>query len=129
MRQSDVFVFPSIRELGAGVVAEAMASGLCCVAADYGGPSELLANGRGVKVAMAPRERLTEGFQRELERLAAAPELARVYGERGRQYALANLTWDVKAQRTLEIYRWVMAGRGRPPAPFSEEPEAAARAA
>lgn len=128
MRQSDVFVFPSIRELGAGVVAEAMASGLCCVAADYGGPAELLANGRGVKVAMAPRERLTESFRHELEKLAAAPELARDYGERGRKYALANLTWDVKAQRTVDIYRWVMAGHGRAPAPFAEE-HAAPRAA
>lgn len=129
MRQSDVFVFPSIRELGAGVVVEAMASGLCCVAADYGGPAELLANGRGVKVAMAPREALTESFRRELETLAATPELARVYGERGRQYALANLTWDVKAQRTIDIYRWVMAGYGRPPAPFAEADDAAPRAA
>ena len=74
-------------------------------------------------------EQLTASFQRELEKLAAAPELARVYGERGRQYALANLTWDVKAQRTIDIYRWVMAGRGRPPAPFAEEHDEAARAA
>ncbi len=129
MRQSDVFVFPSIRELGAGVVAEAMASGLCCVAADYGGPSELLANGRGVKVPIGPRERLTEDFRRELEKLASAPQLARESGERGRKYALANLTWDIKAQRTLDIYRWVMAGHGRPPAPFAEDWEAGRHAA
>jgi glycosyltransferase involved in cell wall biosynthesis len=130
MRQSDVFVFPSIRELGAGVVVEAMASGLCCVAADYGGPADLLAGGRGIKVPLSARPRLTEDFTRELEKLAAAPGQAREYGERGRQYAMTNLTWDVKAQRTLEIYRWAVDGRkGRPPQPYAEPIEAGRHAA
>jgi glycosyltransferase involved in cell wall biosynthesis len=129
MRQSDVFVFPSIRELGAGVVAEAMASGLCCVAADYGGPRELLANGRGVKIPIGAREPLTQGFTLALEKLAAAPTLVRELGERGRQYALENLTWDIKAQRTIEIYRWALRGHGSAPAPFAEELPAEPRAA
>lgn len=127
MRQSDVFIFPSIRELGAGVVAEAMASGLCCVAADYGGPAELLAEGRGVKIPVAPREELTAAFTRALEDLAAAPERVRAIGESGRRYALENLTWDQKALRTVEIYRWVI-GRGCRPAPF-ERPGSERRAA
>jgi glycosyltransferase involved in cell wall biosynthesis len=130
MRQSDVFVFPSIRELGAGVVVEAMASGLCCVAADYGGPADLLAGGRGIKVPLGPRQRLAADFTRELEKVAASPSLARDYGERGRQYALANLTWDIKAQRTLDIYRWVIEGsKGLPPAPYAEPIEAGRHAA
>lgn len=129
MRQSDVFVFPSIRELGAGVVAEAMASGLCCVAADYGGPRELLAHGRGVKIPIGAREPLTQGFTLALEKLALAPELVREMGERGQRYALANLTWDIKAQRILDIYRWGMHGHSAPPAPFAEEREAELRAA
>jgi glycosyltransferase involved in cell wall biosynthesis len=129
MRQSDVFVFPSIRELGAGVIAEAMASGLCCVAADYGGPRELLAQERGVKIPIGAREPLTQGFTLALEKLAAAPELARELGERGKRYALANLTWDIKAQRTVDIYRWVMQGQGAAPAPFAENWEAEQSAA
>ena len=38
MRESDIFAFPSIRELGAGVVVEAMACGLACVVVNYGAP-------------------------------------------------------------------------------------------
>lgn len=128
MRQSDVFVFPSIRELGAGVVAEAMASGLCCVATDYGGPAELLAGGRGVKVPMAGREALTTSFTRALEELATAPERARRIAEHGREYALSHLTWDVKAQYTVEIYRWVMGQLARAPAPFGEPSHESERA-
>jgi len=121
MRQSDVFVFPSIRELGAGVVAEAMASGLCCVATDYGGPAELLADGRGVKVPVARRDQLTASFTQALEDIAAAPERARRIAEQGRQYALAHLTWDVKAKYMVDIYRWVTSRRGSVPAPFASD--------
>jgi glycosyltransferase involved in cell wall biosynthesis len=129
MRQSDVFVFPSIRELGAGVVVEAMASGLCCVAADYGGPAELLASGRGVKVPLGPKSRLAEDFTRELEKIARAPQLAAEYGERGRHYALSNLTWDIKAQRTVEIYRWAQTRQGPMPQPYAESWEPGRHAA
>ncbi len=50
MREADIFAFPSIRELGAGVVIEAMACGLPCVVVDYGGPGGLISEGRGIKV-------------------------------------------------------------------------------
>jgi glycosyltransferase involved in cell wall biosynthesis len=131
MRQSDVFVFPSIRELGAGVVAEAMASGLCCAAVDYGGPAELLANGRGVKVPLGPRAALTRDFTSALERLAENPDEVRSAGEKARRYALSMLTWDVKAQLTLDIYQRVLDGRRLPGAPFEprEQQKQAARAA
>ncbi|MEY2934125.1 MAG: hypothetical protein RL033_4874 [Pseudomonadota bacterium] len=131
MRQSDVFVFPSIRELGAGVVAEAMASGLCCAAVDYGGPSELLANGRGVKVPLGSREALTRGFTSALERLADNPAEVRSAGEKARNYALSMLTWDVKAQFTLDIYQRLLDGRRLPVTPFEPQEEKAqpARAA
>jgi glycosyltransferase involved in cell wall biosynthesis len=123
MRQSDVFVFPSIRELGAGVVAEAMASGLCCAAVDYGGPGELLANGRGVTVPLGPPEALTRDFTRALEALAAAPEEARARGEQARHYARSMLTWDTKAQLTLDVYQRVLDGRTLPVAPFERGEE------
>ena len=42
MRSSDILAFPSIRELGAGVVVEAMATGLPSIVVDYGGPGGLI---------------------------------------------------------------------------------------
>jgi glycosyltransferase involved in cell wall biosynthesis len=111
MRESDVFVFPSIRELGAGVIAEAMASGLCSVAVDYGGPGDLLADGRGVKVPLGTREQLVERFTQALEGVANDPARARTIGRIARDFALRDLTWDAKARRTVEIYRWVLGER------------------
>ena len=119
MRKSDVFVFPSIRELGAGVVAEAMASGMCCVTPDYGGPAELLANGRGVKVPMGPPAELTQNFTLALERLAASPAEIQACSEKGRHYAESMLTWDVKARFIVELYQRVLDGRGMPHQPIA----------
>lgn len=115
MRQSDVFAFPSIRELGAGVIAEAMASGLCCVAVNYGGPAELLAHGRGLRVDLGSRALLTQGFVHALERVASDRDLSREMGARARDYALANLSWSVKAKRIVEVYRWVTGQRADRP--------------
>ena len=49
MRQAEIFAFPSIRELGAGVVVEAMACGMACVVVDYGGPGALIRPIAGLK--------------------------------------------------------------------------------
>jgi glycosyltransferase involved in cell wall biosynthesis len=129
MRSSDVFVFPSIRELGAGVVAEAMASGLCCVAVDYGGPAELLAGGRGVKLGPVPRDPLTQRFTLQLEQLAQDPAEARRRGRLAHDYAVSQLSWDVKAQRVVEAYRWALGQRRERPDFYGPGPTDLAAAA
>jgi glycosyltransferase involved in cell wall biosynthesis len=112
MRKADVFLFPSIRELGAGVVIEAMACGLPCIVADYGGPGALVNDSRGRKVPIADRESMIRGFA------DAAVDLARDRRALGRMsaesasYAKRTFTWDNKAAATLEIYEWVL-GRSR----------------
>ena len=50
MRQSDVFLFPSLRDGGGAVVVEAMASGLPVVCLDIGGPGFHVRDGYGIKV-------------------------------------------------------------------------------
>ena len=67
MREADIFAFPSIRELGAGAVIEAMACGLACVVVDYGAPGALIDTDRGVKVPLADMDELTNNFGRALE--------------------------------------------------------------
>ena len=75
MREADVFVYPAVREAGGAVVVEAMASGLPCAVADYGGPATLITPECGVKVPLTTREARVAGLARELERLASDPML------------------------------------------------------
>jgi glycosyltransferase involved in cell wall biosynthesis len=114
MRGADVFAFPSIRELGAGVVIEAMACGLPCVVVDYGGPGALVSTAVGVKVRLGDKESLASQFAMELERLASAPEDRARLGEAAAHYALSEYSWDAKARKVLRAYNWALHGGQKP---------------
>lgn len=105
MQSSDIFAFPSIRELGAGVVIEAMACALACVVVDYGGPGTLVAPDRGVKVALDTLKNLVCSFQEELENLVASPKRIQSLGQAAQEHALQNYTWEAKADKVLKIYQ------------------------
>src|SRR5262249_60191970 len=90
-RRSRVFVVPSLREFGGGVILEAMACALPCLIVDYGGPGELVSEATGVKLPMRPREELIESLRAAMEQFAADPAGCRRMGEaaaaRGRRAA------------------------------------------
>ncbi|MEO0542019.1 MAG: glycosyltransferase family 4 protein [Cyanobacteria bacterium P01_A01_bin.105] len=119
MRQAHIFAFPSIRELGAGVVLEAMACGMACVVVDYGGPAALVDADRGVKLPMAPMGELVTAFQTSLETLVADPSRVEQLGQSAHRHALQHYSWDTKARKTLEVYDWVAGERDEKPAFWS----------
>lgn len=110
MRRADAFVFPSIRELGAGVVVEAMATGILPIVTDYGAPADLCANGRGVKVPLAGLDDLIEANRIAMEACLDAPEKHAAMTEVAKTYASENYTWAAKAEYTVKLYDAVMAG-------------------
>jgi glycosyltransferase involved in cell wall biosynthesis len=114
LRESQVFAFPSIRELGAGVVVEAMACGAASVVVDYGGPGGLVAADRGVKIALGTKDELVGRFAEEMERLQADPTRVADLGNRGREFVLRQYAWSAKAEKIVDVYRWVLGRRDRP---------------
>jgi glycosyltransferase involved in cell wall biosynthesis len=116
MREADIFVFPSIRELGAGVVVEAMACGLACVVVDYGAPGQLVGPGLGIRVPLAEKDRLVAQFATELTALIRDPARVRTLGAAARDYVLGSYTWDTKARKIIEVYQWVLRQRAEKPA-------------
>lgn len=110
MRAADVFVFPSIRELGAGVVIEAMACGTHCAVVDYGAPGALAAAGRGSCVPLGPFDALVDGFRDAMERCAEDPDATGKAAALGQGYAEAGFPWAEKGRRTLAIYRALTSG-------------------
>ncbi len=115
MRKSEVFAFPSIRELGAGVVIEAMACGMACVVVNYGAPGELIEDERGLKVPLDTLEIIVTKFTQKLEHLVQNPEQVERLGSQAYEYAMKYFPWDVKAKKTLNIYNWITARQGQKP--------------
>lgn len=115
MREADVFAFPSIRELGAGVVVEAMACGLPCVVVDYGGPGGLINAANGVKVPLGGKPELIQRFAAQMERLIDDAPLRSQLGAQAHRDAMQRYSWDAKASRTIEVYKWVLGRRADKP--------------
>lgn len=116
MREADIFAFPSIRELGAGVVVEAMAAGLPCVVVDYGAPGTLVGKERGIAVPLGTKEQLIASISAALASLVADPDRVAALGAAACRHALAEYTWEAKAKKTVEVYRWAQKPSGPKPA-------------
>ena len=115
MWEADVFVFPSIRESGGLVVAEAMASGLACVVADHGGPSNILTDRAGIKIPIGEPDVVAARFRVALESLAEDHSLRDRLGRAARERILQHFTWEGKARKIVEVYRWVLGLRSDKP--------------
>jgi glycosyltransferase involved in cell wall biosynthesis len=107
MRESHIFAFPSVKDLGGGVVLEAMASGMACVLVDYGGAANYLPPGGGVKVPLGTKTELVESYVRELERLVGDTEGREAMGMEAYRHVSSRHSWSRKAGQVEEVYRWV----------------------
>ena len=103
-QNADVFCFPSIREFGGAVVLEAMACGLPCIVADYGGIGEYVTAETGFKIAPRSREFLLQGVVQAIQTLLNQPELYAQLSE-GALHRAGQFRWRVKAEQLVEIYR------------------------
>ena len=131
LRLADVFVFPSVRDNGAGVVFEALACGAVPVVTDFGGPGDIVYPEVGYKVRLTNEDDVVsqmEGVLAELARDRTGLERVR---KQGMAYARERLTWDAKAQDTTRVLRWVT-GQGpkpdfRPPKVLTTDVESPSR--
>lgn len=117
LRSADVMVFPSVRDFGAGVVFEALASGAVPVVADFGGPGDIVRPDVGFKVPLKNESDFVAQMERILVQLAANRDLLNRLREKGMSYARERLTWDAKAQDTTKVLRWVVRQGPKPNLP------------
>lgn len=104
MQTHDAFLFPSIRELGAGAIVEAMACGIPCIAVDYGAPGSLLSDGRGELVPMGNREQILQSFIQAMKAYVAEPYRRLEYATKASRYVQENLSWKMKAKQFAKVY-------------------------
>ena len=108
LRSADMMVFPSVRDFGAGVVFEALASGAVPVVADFGGPGDIVYPEVGYKVRLTNESDFVAQVEKILTELAHNRDRLERVRRQGMAYARQRLTWDAKAQDTTEVLRWVL---------------------
>jgi glycosyltransferase involved in cell wall biosynthesis len=114
MRAADVFVFPTLRDNGAGVVFEALASGAVPVVADFGGPGDIVYPDVGYKVALTSETDIVAQMEKILGELAHDRKLLQRLRQQGMIYARERLTWEAKARATTEVLDWVLLKAPKP---------------
>jgi glycosyltransferase involved in cell wall biosynthesis len=117
LRESDVLVYPAIREFGGGVVFEALAVGVVPVVVDFGGPGDIVNSEVGFKVPLTNEADVVKQIQNALERLLADRNLVAQLRKHGMSYARENLSWDGKAKAVTEILRWAVQKGPKPNLP------------
>jgi len=101
---ADIFCFPSIREFGGAVVLEAMAAGLPCLVAAYGGPAEYITPQTGFMLSIASREQLVLELVQRVGQLASDEALRSRMATAAKSRA-REFTWECKADRLVELYQ------------------------
>ena len=117
LRSADVLVFPSVRDFGAGVVFEALATGAVPVVADFGGPGDIVHPEVGYKVPLTNESDMVSQMERILADLAGNRDLLNRLRQNGIDYARERLTWDAKAKSTTQVLNWVLRRGPKPHLP------------
>jgi glycosyltransferase involved in cell wall biosynthesis len=103
---ADAFVLPSIQEGQGIVLLEAQASAKPVVAFDVGGVNETVRNGEtGLLVKKGSTDELVEA----LLKLLSDKGLREKMGSNGRKFVTENLTWEICAQKMLNVYHEALA--------------------
>jgi len=114
LRSADVMVFPSVRDFGAGVVFEALASGAVPVVADFGGPGDIVNPEIGYKVPLTNEIDFVAKMEKILAELAHNRVRLEQLRRQGMAYARERFTWDAKAKDTTKVLEWVVRQGPRP---------------
>jgi len=108
LRSADVMVFPSVRDFGAGVVFEALATGAVPVVADFGGPGDIVHSDVGCQIPLTNEADFVAQMETILTELANNRDRLERLRRQGMAYARERLTWDAKAQDTTRVLEWVV---------------------
>jgi len=114
LRAADALVFPSLRDNGAGVVFEALATGAVPVVADFGGPGDIVHPKVGYKVPLTNESDIVAQMEKILTELAHNRDRLEQLRRQGMAYVQERLTWSAKAESVTSVLNWAV-GRGPKP--------------
>jgi len=108
LREVDIVVHPSLTEGLSNVILEAMAAGLPVIATRVGGNPELVDDGRtGLLVRVEDALEIADAVCQLLDR----PDMARAFGQHGRQRVIDEFAIDRMLAKTEALYCRLLEGR------------------
>lgn len=107
---ADAFVFPTPYDAFGMVITEAMAAGLPVITSREAGAAELIAHQHDGLLLNSPSD--ADEIAQHMKHLMADPALCQSLGRAART-KMARYTWDRVAEQTMEVYRRVLAERGK----------------
>ena len=119
IRMFDAFALSSSQEGICSTLLDVMASGRPIVATDAAGVREAVLDGEtGIVVPIKDPQALAAG----IVRMACDPQGTRQMGERAQHRAVRHFNVDALTEKTLAVYRRVVAGELGPSYPVEPEP-------
>jgi len=109
-QEADIFVFPSFREPTGGALLEAMSYGLPCVTCDYGGPSYIVDERSGIRIAPVESEKYAHQLALGMDRLVHDKALRKTLGQGAKKHAEEDFKWENKMQRITALYKQMVEG-------------------
>ena len=113
MATANLLVFPSLRDSGGSVVAEAMAMGLPVLSFRLGGPASMLEAGGGFLIEADSPKKVAGRIGNKLVSILEQRSLLLEESSRGRTNARRLFSWDDRIARVEKIYQSAC-GIGRP---------------
>jgi glycosyltransferase involved in cell wall biosynthesis len=105
--ESDIFLFPSIKDAGAWVVFEAMFVGLPIICLDISGFSEIIDNNCGIKIKPESPLQVTDDIADAIYLLAQNRDMREQMGKQARNRLFDTLNWEKKGEKIRNIYKVV----------------------
>jgi glycosyltransferase involved in cell wall biosynthesis len=114
LERADVMVFPSLREIGGGVVFEAVSAGTVPIVADFGGPGDLVTPDIGYTIPPLSEADMVLRIESALRELTEDPNHLEKLRERGMAYARESLTYDARARVITKVLLWATSRGSKP---------------
>lgn len=114
MKDADVFLMPSMKDAGAWVLYEAMASGLPVVCLDYAGPGEIVDDRCAFRIAISDRSTVIRKTAEALSALLSSVSLRNDMGYAGIKRLEDSFLWDKKGEMIRDLYAEAFGPAGAP---------------
>ena len=104
VEQSDIFLFPSLREGGSWSLMEAMAIGLPVVCLDWAGMAITVDDTCAIRLPITSPEQMPKDMANAIIKLIENPELREQMGEAGRKRIKYVFNWEAKGFFMEELF-------------------------